>query len=104
MTKNFVAFVVTVGLVVIVVPPQAEAQGRGRGRGGRGAPPASRPARPVPPPVAIPLVPAIQKAPPGQGSRGVEADLKVGPYMEPAFARGYADAFKLGRDDNRGGK
>src|SRR5437773_3578644 len=94
----FLTFVVVFVIVVaVVMPPQAYAQGRGRGRG---APPASRPAPPVSPvpPVAVPPpvrgIP-LQKAVPGQLPRG---------YQEPAFARGYADGFTLGRGDNRGSK
>jgi hypothetical protein len=95
MNARHLVYVVIVALVVAVVAPQAHAQGRGRGRG---APPASRPAPPVqrvPPVAAPPRVPANSLQKTGQLPRG---------YQEPAFARGYADGFKLGHDDNQGSK
>ena len=60
---------------------------------GRGAPPGPPPARSAPAP-PLPLTNLRRNVGP-QSGRG---------YQEPAFARGYADGFELGRSDNKGGK
>ena len=74
--------------VVALSATSAYAQGRARGRG----------APPGPPPIA-------RGTPPPH----VDLQRNVGPqpgrgYQEPAFARGYADGFQLGRGDSKDGK